>query len=255
MNITITKLEHEELLNYKTNEYLIGSKLYGVQKEQSDTDLLCFYKVPPSWLNHTQFMSLPNIHHFQYKCHLTETDFIWTSAYQFWKNQLSGESTINSDLIMFDQQFREDFGIKDPQKYLFTFKVIRSYLGFAKRDIKQYREGYHKIVHAERCLLIATYLIEHPKIPTLMELQQHLYAIQKLEGTYEVDKWKIYVESLSIREKNLRLLLNKMYDSATIKSFPDFDFNANTMQYESPAIQSLFYKIMNSNNTNEFRYD
>ena len=51
-------------MTYSIEEYVFGSKLYGTDNENSDTDILVIYKCPIAWKKYIN--TLPNFHMFQY---------------------------------------------------------------------------------------------------------------------------------------------------------------------------------------------
>ena len=76
-------------------------------------------------------LPFPNVHQFQYKDIENNIDYIWISNEQFFKNQASGESTINSDIILFADFLEESSKLNMCR----TYNVMKAYLGFAIRDL------------------------------------------------------------------------------------------------------------------------
>jgi hypothetical protein len=256
MNIHIQKVAHDFLLQFHTHAYTIGSKLYGISNADSDSDKLCFFTPPASWQHHLGYVSLPNTHQFQYKCKATNTDYIWTTPIQFWKNQQSGESTINTDLIIFNENFRADFNIHNPLHYVYTYKVIKSYLGFAKRDLKQNKEGIHKIIHAERCLYMAEYILLEKNTPKLNELEFFLKHIITTIAEKDANSLKAQIISLETKEKILRLQLQELLQKNLIKNYITAELlPIGNIKYDTQVEHELLITLINSNNLKEFRYE
>lgn len=227
MNIHINKKQHDYLSQLVVRTETIGSKLYGTNSDKSDTDLLCIYEMELNSL--TNYLTrFPSIHQFQYKDIDANIDYIYCTEQQFFHNQASGDSTINSDILLFNGQ---DDTLLD---MCATYKVIKGYLGFAKRDLKQYKEGKHKIIHARRGLYCAEKLLNYEQ-PSVSDIQ-HFYTIE-----YDVTELIQY-------EKDLRSQLT-------------YKLNKNEIQYhyipqiiDKDTDEYLFQILLNSNNIKEFKY-
>lgn len=230
MNIKISKKEHEFLLEFKNRSIIMGSHLYGVNNSKSDVDYLMFYSTPETWF----LDGFPNIHQFQYT--ENNVDYIWTNKKQFWDNQRSGDNTINSDIILFSEQLWGDLEAYRLE-YCRTYKVIKAYLGFTKRDLKYYKEGIHKIKHASRSLIIAQHLLNND-MPSLDEIRnEYEYIENRCKDIY---KFKLGLEE---EEKRLRERCNKMYENKELE-----------MYYIPTVEDNLLQKLLDSNNTREFKY-
>lgn len=233
MNIHISKEEHNYLQNKILYRVTIGSRLYGTETPTSDTDILCIYD---GGFLKTQIRphGLPNIHQFQYKDLENNIDYIYTTIDQFFHNLQSGDSSINADVLLLDTAFPYVAGRSNAYDLCRTYKVIKGYIGFAKRDLKHYKEGIHKIRHAHRSLYMAEQLMQN-KIPYLCDIQR-IY-----EYPYDRDK-------LIDIEKQLRKELNNMFESNQIHLYYIEDITENT-----PG-KTLTQKLFESNNIREFRY-
>lgn len=225
MNIKITKEQHERLLPQCIHQIPMGSHLYGTNTENSDLDILCIYKPFENW---KLLESLPNYHQYQYDCEETNTDFIYCTEGQFWKNQRSGDSTINSDVILFSDAITADK--KDKIDYCRTQKVIKGYIGFANRDIKQYSKtkSSKKYFHIARGLLTAEYLLDG-RILSL----EYIQNIEDIGGIKELQQW----------QTELRERCNKMYEKKELENY-----------YIEQTEDELYNILLNSNNTREFTY-
>lgn len=220
MNIFITKEEHEILQLRTTDTLIIGSHLYKTNNENSDIDYLCIYKPFETDI----YSGLPNIHQFQYKDE--GIDYIYTSEIQFWKNFYSGDSTINVDVILFN----EKQPIKRRIERCRSYKIIKAYIGFAKRDLKYAKEGNHKLIHAKRSLYCAECLINNI-LPDLERIKSFYYENLRL-----VD--------LVAEEKELRTICNNLYQENKL------------LNYSLPYTNNrLVEKLLQANNTKEFKYE
>lgn len=220
MNIIINRSEHDYLQKRVLHSFVIGSHLYGTNTLNSDLDYLCLYTTSDTELH----SGLPNFHQFQYKDTKNKIDWNYCSELQFWKNLQSGDATINTDIILFTD-FKEN-----KLEICRTYKIIRAYLGFAKRDLKQLnKDRIKKMIHAERSLYCAEKLIDN-KMPVLEDIQS-IYKDQKTK------------EELICKEALLRNQVNVLYESGEIQNY-----------YIKNCETTLWQKLLDSNNTREFRY-
>ena len=224
MNIKITKEEHERLQSLVMGTYVFGSHLYGTNTESSDKDLLHFIPADFTTGSEIAYNTYPCIHQFQYDDLENNEQHIYTTQRQFTRNLISGDSGVNLDVAMFHKKF--------PFEQLFTYKIVKSILGFAKRDVKN-----GKKFHAMRNIFYAYCMLEKSELPGLKGLKMihdthdHLYQYDKKEVTEQI---------LSFRNK-----LNELYNRGEIPTYwvPKVDDD------------SLLKKLLDSNNIREFRYD
>lgn len=221
MNIKINKEENEYMKEMLVKTQIFGSRLYGTHTKDSDHDIMCFYAPGIEWS--VQMCTYPSQHQFQYDDVENNTQYVWTTLTQFWQNVYSGDSTINSDIILFSNIFKVD-----KLKTLRCYKVIKAYLGFAKRDLKN-PKGKNKLFHAERGLYIAKCLMNN-KLPSLD-------YIKSMKGN---DNDPFFLRNM---ERVLREKCNKMYEHGELETYSIPDV-------EDPMLQ----KLLDSNNTKEFRY-
>ena len=231
MNIKISKSDFIRLYTNRLSEVIIGSKLYGVDDEDSDTDILVFVEFPRSW----NLEGYPNYHQSHYDNIKNNTQYIFTDTAQFWMNQRSGDSTINSDVILFSDYIDTSL-YTDKYKLALcrTQKVIKAYLGFAKRDIKMINDKRkkNKVFHATRSLYCADRLLDN-ELPTLKDIQD--YSVMKNPYT---------VEELKDWEASLRLELRRLFDAKELK------------KYHVPRVpDTLYQQLLDANNITEFKYD
>jgi len=269
MNIFITKEEHDYLQEHLLDTtILIGSKMYGTDDEESDTDYLCIIKpilntVLTEWYN-----CLPNIHQFQYKDLENKIDYIYTTELQFYKNMYSGDSTINTDVCIYHN--------KIPIRNIRTYKIIKSYLGFAKRDIKflkkdkakllrnnTHHELISRISHINRGLYNANCLLSDIR-PDLVYNKKFTVNLRNDISTLQshvdiIDYIDTYLTKASEWEESVRT--DKKLNPNNISMYPDFTENINLYKlppeddYDNLNIRmSLAQKLLASNNILEFKY-
>lgn len=222
MNIVINIEEKNELDKLVIRKFKIGSVLYQTNNKNSDTDILNIYNTTDFELK----SALPNYHQFQYKDIENNIDWLYTSELQFWKNFYSGDSTINADVVIFTDLVKTNI---EKLELCRTFKVIKSYIGFAKRDLKQVNKDKSKIFHAERGLYTANELI-NGRLP----------IIDDIKRIYDNAADFNYLVEL---EAELRNICNKMYESNELKTY-----------YIKETDNSFLNKLLNSNNIKEFKY-
>lgn len=176
MNIHFEDKEvFEELKRISLFKTKMGSWMYGTNDEYSDTDFLYIYM--PS---EDEIVSMASNHHqFQYK--ENGVDHIFTDIFTFLKNSLSGDSTINFEIINHESLIDSKLSfIYDMRLAFHNYKIIRSYLGLARRDLKYISKGKDdrdknkKLNHVLRgysfCLAIL-----NKKFNTLIDKESKLY--------------------------------------------------------------------------------
>lgn len=224
MNIKIDNKDFNYILNNFNikNRYVVGSRLYGTNKETSDTDIMIIYES-----NFKSDLYYPNYHQFQYDDVENNIQYILTSERQFFKNLFSGDSTINADIIMFYNDMLEDSKLN----VLRTFNIIKAYIGFAKRDIKKIDKGKNKLFHVQRGLYCAEELLNNriPKISQMLKFDNN------------------DINYLKEKENYLRDCCNKMFEKGELTMFPKEPIVKN--------ISPIELKMIEANNIKEFKYD
>lgn len=221
MNIKINKEQAEYIFSREIARHTIGSKLYGTYNEESDTDILIIYDS-----FHDSDLYYPNYHQFQYDA--DNIQYIFTTERHFWQNLFSGDSIINADIILSGD---DDF-LNNKLNVLRTYNVIKSFIGFAKRDIKSFEQGKgkNKIFHANRCLYCAEKLLNN-ELPILE-------ILPKLET--------LDIQQLKEKEQKLRAICNKQFEDNLLTKYP-----------KKPIINpinKLEEMLIEANNIKEFKY-
>jgi len=121
-------------------EVKVGSHLYNLNNTNSDIDNLYIYIEDSS--NRNSFMW--EHHQLQYKGFGVDnipTDYNFTSLQGFIRNTLTGDATINFE-VLYSNELRDS-----KLKWLWelrhnfrNYNIIKSYLGLAKRDLKYWRK-------------------------------------------------------------------------------------------------------------------
>lgn len=156
MNIKINKNHFDYLCTLERKSKVIGSVLYNTFNEKSDTDFLVIYiptieELTNPYLKH---------HQFQYKWsdEFSAVDFNFTTIQNFYKNLMSGDSTINFEYIC---EYSNDFVYGNYKDYI-TTNLIRSYLGLMRRDIKSFEKSNDNYIKIKKLKHIcrADYIVE-----------------------------------------------------------------------------------------------
>jgi predicted nucleotidyltransferase len=223
MNIKITKEQHERLSLEYYEEYLFGSQLHGIANKNSDFDYLRVISdaIYESFNSLGRF--LPNIHSFQYT-EGKEKQYLWMTESQFWRNFFSGEGNLYTDIILFSGKFDNSLHL------CYSYKVIKGYIGTAKRDLKLHGSWDKKRFHAVRSFYMAEKLMkkEMPQIEDIKKLHK-----ENLPTTDELKN-----KELKLREK-----LNDMLNKKNIDLYPTFNSDNDLIQL-----------LLNANNIKEFKY-
>lgn len=232
MNVKINKQQHEYLCKHYSdyNEYLFGSHLHGIATEESDKDVIRvisndFYDE----FNISKATFLPNIHSFQYDDSENNMQVAWMTERQFWYNLWSGDGNMIADVVILSGHWDEP----TIKLYTFTYKVIKGYLGVAKRDLKLHPKSDKKRFHAWRSLKFASILL-NGGIPTVSDIIK-LKDEEVPSNSY-----------MSLAESEIRAKLNVMLDRGDIRHYPEFAGFENN---------SLVKLMIESNNIREFRYE
>ena len=214
MNIHFADKKLKEQLDHSTIfEIEVGSGMYRLKTSESDTDILKIYLEGD--LNLTSIT--PNHHQLQYNDTENNIDYIYTSLGQFVKNIISGDSTINYEVLE-SPEFRKEF--KD--LYFFVNKLdkintIKSYLGMAKRDIKAFKKEHSikKAYHIQRGILFANCIMRNGDIfETLETMRTHLEEIRNSRVLLDLEHIETRMNSLreSIKDKQFNPLSQDMYN-------------------------------------------
>lgn len=148
MNLHISEDQFKSLKESTILSIRMGSRLYGAETATSDTDILHIFAKGKD-MEHSFVWTH---HNFQYK--EEGVDHVFTSLQNFISNLLKGDSTINYECL-----FSKEMASSTELKWLYDFReefkgyaLLRSYLGLARRDLKQYSQNYDtkKLFHALR---------------------------------------------------------------------------------------------------------
>jgi hypothetical protein len=226
MNIKITTTQHNHLCSIKYKEYTFGSHLHGINNEESDKDILRV--IGDDFYSNFDSLGvyLPNIHPFQYDDKDHHIQYLWMTERQFYSGLFSGDANLVADIVLLSNEF------DDPLFLCRNYKVIKGYIGFAKRDLKLHPKNAKKRFHALRSLRFAQELMDNmlPNTEIVIELKS-----LPIPST----------EALLSLEKELREKLNYMLDHDEITLYPNF-------KEENNELGNL---MLACNNLKQFKYD
>jgi len=227
MNIKITKEQHDYLCEYKFKEYLFGSQLHGIATKDSDED---YIRVIPDTFYYrfdTLAVYLPNIHSWQHDLN-EKMQVIWMTETQFYRNLFSGDGNMIADVVLLSGEF------ENPLFLCRTYRIIKGFIGVAKRDLKLHGNDRKKKFHAIRSMMMAEKLMQNI-LPTIEDIQ---FYKQHYDSNPEPSK-----EQLEHKEQELRFKLNEMLNKGEVSMYPKF-------KEENPLVQIM----CDTNNITEFKY-
>lgn len=173
MNIHSTDLVlFENLKSATLAKVKVGSHMYGTATDKSDVDYLYIYAT-----SENELLSAIQVHH-QIQFKIDEDDYNFVSLHSFLRNCISGDSTINFEVIQNDDLLLDEnenqylAWINNYKKSFITYTIIRSYLGFARRDIKhfyKYNDEYNKRKRLGHII------------------RGYIYARDMIDGSFDID--------------------------------------------------------------------
>lgn len=215
MNIHFKDIELFEKLKKATIlKTIFGSKLYGIDDINSDIDYLYIYV--PSISERNTFY--PSHHHLQYKEKNNNIDHIFVNIFTFLKNCINGDSPIFFEIINHDSILNSPLNfLYDMRKSFYNYKIIRSYNGIAKRDIKELskqiseHDKNKKLAHVLRGHEFSKMIYNLDFNPIInSELKEEIFKIKNISD------WKVrkeITEKLQLEVENFRKKLTDDYNN------------------------------------------
>ncbi len=244
MNIHFKDIELFEKLKKATlHKVVIGSTMYGTNDENSDIDYLYIYV--PSISERNTFH--PSHHQLQYKEDGIDHNFV--NIFTFLKNCLSGDSTINFEIINHESIKDSELSFLWDLRYAFyNYKILRSYNGLARRDLRELpkyadEDRNKKIAHVLRGHEFSKMIMSKEFSPIITgSLKEEIFNIKKLADWKErkdaTDLLKDIVEAY-------RKEISVLYDT---KTFPLPMFMSVENQI---VLDKHIHYLINSNLWNE----
>jgi hypothetical protein len=241
MNIHIKDEKLFEQLNEATLlKIRVGSHMYKLNDEYSDEDYLSIY-VPSR--NERNSFSFTN-HQLQYK--LDGVDYNFVNIFNFIRNTIVGDSTINFEVINDKSIWKSELGfLYSLSRSFYNYNIIRSYLGLARRDVKQMKLGAtdrdknKKLIHAYRGLEFAKNIYTGKSIELDKETHSFLLSLK------EISDWKVrheHIDILTNKIETLRKEVNTSLDAGRITKFMRVEDQTELDEALSNLINSDYYK-------------
>lgn len=230
------------LLNDLTNNTVfktkIGSHMYGLDNTLSDIDILSIYVEDMDSRNSFMWEH----HQLQYNDG-EEIDRLFTTLQSLIRNALTGDSTINFEVIQSGDLKNTDLHwLWERRHYFFNYNIIKSYLGFAKRDLKYWNKDTNrgkkhtdatnkKLSHFVRGILYAKQLMEGEFTFDLVDqatfsIDDHSLLVSIKNGELfenDVRDFKDMVNFFETMMNSLRKELNIRHDKKEIVTFMKAD--------------------------------
>jgi hypothetical protein len=231
MNIKITKKQYDSIKEFVIYKFIFGSHLHGTNNEESDRDVICIIdNIFDEFTPKTLGKYLPNQNTFQYDDLENNVQNIYMTETQFFNGLFSGDANIVADIVLLSPSFKIEYEYTNEQLLFMcrTYKIIKSYLGMVKRDLKYFDKNPKKQKHCIRGLYMTECLINNI-LPNVIDIKKSK-IISRIEIT---ERWS------ELRDKS-----NKMFEKDELTLYPIFK--------ESNEIMDLLVK---SNNIKEFSYN
>jgi len=192
----------------------VGSTMYGIDHKDSDIDYL--YILPTSDNELRSFQK--SYHQLQY--HEKGIDHNFTSLHNFIWNAVNGDSTINFECIHSNALKGSMLEFLYEVKDIFSnYKIVRSYLGLARRDGKHYYKDTSndaqkkKLIHIMRGYYFARNIMSNIFNVKDSEVIDNARVLRTIDSLTERKKFlKLYLDSVS----GLRDLLNERLDNKNL---------------------------------------
>jgi len=264
MNIHFTNKELFNNLKHSTiHSQLVGSHLYDLNDENSDTDKLLVYVD-----TFDNYLSVNWSHHqLQYISKDERTDYNFCDVKLFVRNILTGDSTVS-----FETLWTEDFSHSDLSWMLhfredfINYNIIKSYLGLAKRDLKIARKltsnftkehidanARKRIVHVVRGITFAKKLmndefelVHHNKLLKSIKSGEMDFLLKEITDNVENEMNTLRSKLQSLHDnKQIELLM----DSTRMKQLDDKlkQYIHDNLSTHNIDYDNLFYNVIHKN--------
>lgn len=202
-----------------------GSTMYKTNDGLSDTDMHHIYATTDNELN----SFLKSHHHLQYKIpqlrildKVIDIDHIFVSLHTFLSNTIKGDSTVLFEIIHSKAFVNTPLSfIHDMRNDFINYAIVRSYLGFARRDIQHYhkskthREQIKSLSHIHRGYFFAKSLLEG-NFSLVNDDFLKVFAELKSIGETEYTVKKQYLAQGNNLVSDLREKLNLMFNNNSL---------------------------------------
>lgn len=244
MNIHFSDTETlEKLLAASLVKLKVGSHLYNLQDENSDTDYLYIYAPFENEKNSFSFSH----HQFQYKNILENADYNFVSLPNFIRNAINGDSTINYECINSQQIEKSVLSFLYEMRHEFNnYMIIRSYCGLARRDIKHMnrsndiRERNKSLSHIYRGYYFAMSIYEN-NFSNILPVDQFL-KIKSFKDITDDQIRNTYRDNVSEQINLFREQINLDVNKGKITRFMRVEAQKNLDMHLQSLYKTDFYK-------------
>lgn len=263
MNIHVSEdifntLKQATLLTIK-----MGSRMYGLNNEKSDTDLIHIIATPKGWNN-----SLVWTHHnLQYK--EEGVDHVFTTLQNFVRNILKGDSTINYECLYSEELKNSPLSfLYDMRNDFNNYSLLRSYLGLVRRDLKLFSQNYDnkKLFHALRGLWTVNQITTNSYSNDIEKVDNQFYHylkdIKNLKITDRMTLISVMKETgaktdtlrTELADKLAKNMINRIMDHSKMKLLDDkLKEYCLSNDYTSKVVEDVLveeiYKVLNTDVT------
>ncbi len=228
MNVKITTEQSQRLDQCVKHKLLFGSRLFGTHTEESDYDYICIYDFEEVFnLSEKYVLTYPNTHCFQYDDTPKNEQRIYMTQTQFYRNLFQGDGTMQSDIFIYGND--PLFESLNKLEIIRTYKVIKAYLGVARRDLTL-NNTQKKLWHANRGLATARCLMNN-ELPT----KEYIQWVSK----------NLQPRDVVLKEcEALRKQAHEMYQKDILKNY----------YIDNAEGDDLLHILLDSNNLKQFKY-
>jgi predicted nucleotidyltransferase len=204
-------------------EIEVGSVLYGLNDENSDKDILYIY---PETI-YENLLPYKNIHQLQFNGK-DGNDYLFVSLKTFIGNILSGDSTINFDVIHSDKLEKSCLSfLYENREEFYTYVMAKSFIGMAKRDVKFFHKRDNQrlinkgFLHIMRGISMCDMIMSHwgGNSRNLTDIHSDLQYLKNEinDNHYPLKSNRKFIESLNDMVKEKYSELNIYYDTNKTK--------------------------------------
>lgn len=231
-----------------------GSHVYGLDTESSDEDYICIYAES----NEEKQSFLWEHHNFQV-C-MNKTDYIFTNLKNFIRNLINGDMPGNLESIHIDDFINSEFKfLYDRRHYFYSYTNIRSFLGYAKRDLKHALRDDSRLCHAYRCIESAKMMLNGEYHPVCKNWDNDVYQLLRSMkfGQFTHDEKIILCNNLNDESSYLRDSINKKLESGQLVRYMTVENMQEIDEWLLHITQTPWYTkhVTALESVNHFKYD
>lgn len=235
----------ESLMNSTIAKIEFGSVHYGTKTDTSDTDYLCVYA--PS---HTQDMSFIWDHHnLQYKTN--NEDYIFITIDNLIRNLIKGDMPSLFEVIH-DPEIQKTplCWLYNRRNWFYTYQTVKSYLGYAKRDLKYSLRDNKRLCHSYRSIHAAKQVLQGKYRNPINEISNthREYLSYLKEGDISLGDKKALCATWGEECDSLRFKINDMLHKKEITHYMDVEHSREIDMWLCDVKRSEWYSNFKKQN-------